>query len=137
MHWHKFFLVLYQDCELVSQLPIYIYIISLYCFAFNEVSSWNTTINHRMYVLLLDKCLTNHYQVKTKKISSNFVIEQKSLPRKLPWKAKFYCIIELSTSDYSMIVATRPDPTVRPPSRSRFWICRYLLPCFLLILCYF
>ena len=38
---------------------------------------------------------------------------------------------------YSTIVATRPEPTVRPPSRSRFWICRYLLPCFLLILCYF
>ena len=41
------------------------------------------------------------------------------------------------TRDYSMIVATLPEPTVLPPSRSRFWICRYLLPCFLLILCYF
>ena len=27
-----------------------------------------------------------------------------------------YCIT-VSASDYSMIVATRPDPTVRPPSR--------------------
>ena len=43
-----------------------------------------------------------------------------------------YCL-----RDYSTIVATRPEPTVRPPSRSRFWICHYLLPCFLLILCCF
>ena len=38
-------------------------------------------------------------------------------------------------SDYSMIVATRPDPTVRPPSRYQTGVLRYTNSDFLCDLC--
>ena len=60
------------------------------------------------------------------------IFVKKRLPRN-PRKPWFYW----TYFNYSMIALTTPEPTVSPPSRSRFWICRYLLPCFLLILCYF
>lgn len=41
----------------------------------------------------------------------------------------------ISINDYSMIVATRPDPTVRPPSRYQTGVLRYTNSDFLCDLC--
>ena len=69
--------------------------------------------------------------------------------RKTPETLRFRGILRLDTmylavlyiykfvlvSDYSMIVATRPDPTVRPPSRYQTGVLRYTNSDFLCDLC--
>ena len=44
---------------------------------------------------------------------------KQGLPSKLevPVIIAFYALISLLSQDYSIILATRPEPTVRPPSR--------------------
>ena len=53
-------------------------------------------------------CIIQHYALQ---ICCNFVA-----------KSSFKCLKSLNLRDYSMIVATRPEPTVLPPSRYRWGV---------------